>query len=170
MPECDKTPDLMELYLFRHGIAEDGHANQPDHLRSLIPEGERRLRKILERAAAAQVSPSLILSSPFLRAKQTAALANEMLPGKRETLLTDTLTPMARPDEVWQEVRAHRAETSILLASHEPLMSQLTAYLLQCPALRLDFKKGMLVRIDFDSMGATPVGTLRWILTSSLAS
>ena len=159
----------MELYLFRHGIAEDGLANQPDHLRSLVPEGEHRLRKILKRAAAAQVSPSLILSSPYLRAKQTAALASELLPGERETLFTDTLTPMGRPDEVWEEVRTHRAEASILLASHEPLMSQLTAYLLRCPALRLDFKKGMLMRIDFDSLGPAPHGTLRWILTSSLA-
>ena len=159
----------MELYLLRHGIAEDGHANQPDSLRALVPEGERRLRQVLKRAAAADVSPSLILSSPYLRARQTAAIAQEMLAGARETLRSDTLTPMGRPDEVWQEIRTHRAESGILLASHEPLCSQLTAFLLCCPALRLDFKKGMLVRIDFDSLGAAPHGILRWILTASLA-
>jgi phosphohistidine phosphatase len=160
----------MELYLLRHGIAEDGHANQPDHLRALVPEGERRLRQVLKRAAAADVSPSLILSSPFLRAKQTAALADEILPGKRDILHSDTLTPMGRPDEVWEEIRTHRAEASLLLASHEPLCSQLTAYLLRCPALRLDYKKGMLVRIDFDGFSAAPHGVLRWILTSRLAA
>jgi phosphohistidine phosphatase SixA len=64
----------------------------------------------------------------------------------------------------------HRAEPSILLASHEPLCSQLTGYLLGCPALRLDFKKAMLVRIDFDSFQAAPHGTLRWILTFPLAA
>jgi phosphohistidine phosphatase len=122
----------MELYLLRHGIAEDGHATQPDHLRSLVPEGERRLKHVLKRAGAADVAPTLILSSPFLRAKQTAAIADELLPGKRNTLISDSLTPMGRPDEVWEEIRTHRAESSILLASHEPLCSQLTAYLLRC--------------------------------------
>jgi phosphohistidine phosphatase len=124
---------------------------------------------VLKRAAAADVSPTLILSSPFLRAKQTAAIADELLAGKRDTLLTDALTPMARPDEVWEEIRTHRAETSLLLASHEPLCSQLAAYLLRCPALRLDYRKGMLVRIDFDSFGPQPHGVLRWILTSRLS-
>ncbi len=160
----------MELYLLRHGIAEGGQPNQPDHLRALVPEGEKRLRQTLKRAAAAGVSPSLILSSPFLRAKQTAAIADEILPGKRTTLLTDVLVPMGRPDEVWDELRLHRAEDSVLLASHEPLCSQLAAYLLQCPALRLDYRKGMLVRIDFDGFGPVPHGVLRWILTSRLAA
>ncbi len=124
---------------------------------------------VLKRAAAAEVSPTLILSSPYLRAKQTAAIAQEVLPGKREIVLTDTLVPMGRPDEAWEEIRTHRAEGSVLLASHEPLCSQLTAYLLRCPALRMDYKKGMLVRIDFDGFGASPHGVLRWMLTSRLA-
>lgn len=168
MPECDK-PLSMELYLLRHGIAEDGHATQPDALRALVPEGERRLRQVLKRAAAAKVAPSLILSSPYLRARQTAELAKEVLAGERDILLSDTLTPMGRPDEVWQELRTHRAEAAILLASHEPLCGQITSFLLRCPALRIDFKKGMLVRIDFDSLGPQPHGTLRWILTASIA-
>ncbi|MBY0505698.1 MAG: histidine phosphatase family protein [Bryobacteraceae bacterium] len=159
----------MELYLLRHGIAEEGHATQPDSTRALVPEGERRLRHVLKRAAGAGAAPSLILTSPYLRARQTAALARELLPGVRETLVTDALTPMGRPDEVWQELRVHRAEASVLLASHEPLCGQLTMLLLRCPALRIDFKKGMLVRIDFDSLGPVPHGTLRWILTAALA-
>ena len=159
----------MELYLLRHGIAEEGHAHQPDPLRALVPEGERRLRHVLKRAAAAGVAPAMILSSPYLRARQTAALAQERLTGAPEPVLTDTLIPMGRPDEVWQELRTHRNEPSILLSSHEPLCSQLTAFLLRCPALRLDFKKGMLVRIDFDSLGPVPDGTLRWMLTAALA-
>jgi len=159
----------MELYLLRHGIAEDGQPGQADALRALVPEGERRLRHVLKRATAAQVAPTLILSSPYVRARQTAALAQELLPGPREIVLTDSLTPMGRPDEVWEELRTHRAEGSILLASHEPLCGQLTGFLLRCPALRLDFKKGMLVRIDFDSLGPVPYGTLRWVLTAALA-
>ena len=159
----------MELYLLRHGIAEDGHAAQPDSLRALTPEGEQRLRMILQRAAGAGAAPTLILSSPFLRARQTAAIAAEVLPGRRDMVLTDTLTPMGRPDEVWEEIRTHRAEGSLLLASHEPLCSQLTGYLLACPQLRLDYKKGMLVRMDFDSFSGAPHGILRWVLTYPLA-
>ena len=48
-------------------------------------------------------------------------------------------------------------------------MSSTMAYLLRCPALMVDFKKGALVRIDCEGFGAEPVGYLKWMLTAALA-
>jgi phosphohistidine phosphatase len=54
------------------------------------------------------------------------------------------------------------------MASHEPLMSSLTAYLLGCPAMQVDMKKAALVRIDLDRFGPEPRGLLKWMLTPSV--
>lgn len=159
----------MEIYLLRHGIAEDGHAGQADADRGLTDEGREKLGRVLKRARSADVSPSLILSSPYRRAVETAEIAAEVLQYKGKTTETQALIPNASPQEAWEEIRARHGESAILLASHEPLMSTLAAFLLNSPALEVDMKKAALVRIDFDKLGREPRGVLKWMLTPALA-
>jgi phosphohistidine phosphatase len=160
----------MEIYILRHGIAEDGQAGQPDSERALTPDGRKKLRAVLRVAASAGVAPSLILTSPFKRAVQTAQLAAEILDYKGDLLRTQVLEPGSSPKAVWDEIRVHKDEARILLAGHEPLFSRLTAYLLASPNLQVDFKKGALACIELDRFPAEPHGVLRWMLTSKLAA
>jgi phosphohistidine phosphatase len=160
----------MEIYILRHGIAEDGQAGQPDSERALTPDGRKKLRTVLKVAANAGVAPSLILTSPFKRALQTAQLAAEILEYKGELLRTKVLEPGSSPKSVWDEIRVHKDEARILLAGHEPLFSRLTAYLLGTPELQVDFKKGAMACIELERFPPEPHGVLRWMLTSKLAS
>lgn len=160
----------MQIYILRHGIAEEGHAGQPDSERALVPEGKKKLRHVLRAAAAASVSPSLILTSPFRRAVQTAQIAAEVLNYKGDLLRTRALEPGSHPRFVWEEIRVHKNEPEILLAGHEPLFSSLTAYLLGCSNLQIDFKKGALACVQIDHFTAEPQGALKWMLTPKLAA
>src|SRR5205823_1714580 len=81
---------------------------------------------------------------------------------------TEALLPEGRPEAVWKELRSHASVNEILLAGHEPQLSQLVGYLLGVPALRFDMKKGALVRISIERLGAQPSGELKWVLTPSL--
>jgi len=159
----------MEIYLLRHGIAEDGHAGQPDSERALTSEGKRKLRAVLKTLHQAEIAPSLIITSPYRRALQTAQLAAEILDYKGDLLRSSTLEPGSQPSAVWNEIRVHHDEAGILLAGHEPLFGSLTAYLLACPRLRVDFKKGAIACVDIDRFGPEPQGALRWMLTPKLA-
>ncbi len=159
----------MELYLLRHGIAEDPTAGQSDSARALTPEGRKKLRAVLKTALGADVSPSLILTSPYKRAVETAQLAAVILKYKGPLVKSEALAPSAKPEAAWEEIRLHASEAQLLLAGHDPLFSDLAAYLLGFPGLRIDFKKGALMRIDFDRFGAEPRGTLRWFLAPKLA-
>ncbi len=159
----------MEIYLLRHGIAEEGGAGMKDSDRALTEEGREKLRKVMKRAKAAGVEPSLILSSPYLRAMQTAKVAAEALGYEGEVVATESLIPNASPHDVWEEIRSRRGESAILLSSHEPLMSSTLAQLLASPALRVHMKKGALARVDCDSFGPQPRGVLKWLLTPSTA-
>jgi phosphohistidine phosphatase len=157
----------MELYLLRHGIAEDNAATDAD--RQLTEEGRHKLRRVMKRAAAADVSPSLILSSPYKRAVETAEIAAAELDYKGKILRVGSLTPDSSPPSVWNEIRDHRDESSILLAGHEPLFSATVAYLLGSTQEMVDFRKSALVRIDIHGFGAQPQGVLQWMLTPKLS-
>lgn len=157
----------MQIYLFRHGIAEPHAAS--DSERDLTEEGRQKLRQVLRVAAKAGVAPSLILSSPYQRALATAKIAAETLGCKGEIVRSQALLPDAALEEVWQEIRAHRREESLLLAGHEPQFSSLGAFLLGVPELAIDFKKGALLAIEMAEFGARPRGALKWMLTTRLA-
>jgi phosphohistidine phosphatase len=159
----------MEIYILRHGIAEDAPAGQPDSERALTSDGRKKLRNVLRTAASAGVAPSLILTSPYKRALQTAQIAAEVLDYKGELLRTKALEPASAPKSVWDEIRVHKDEATILLVGHEPLCSRLMAYLLGSPNLQVDFKKGAIACIELDRFPAEPLGVLRWMLTSKLA-
>ena len=160
----------MEVYLLRHGIAEDAPPGKTDADRALTPEGRQKLRRVLARARAAGAEPTLILSSPYRRAMETAETAAEALGYRGKIVQTGALAPNATPQDTWGELRARRTENAVLLASHEPLMSALLALLLNAPALRADFKKAALVRLDCDRFGPQPYGVLKWMLTPGTSS
>jgi phosphohistidine phosphatase len=159
----------MELYVLRHGIASDGAPGAPDSARELTDEGRQKVAAVARMARRAGVDPSLIVTSPYVRAVQTAKIAADEFGYSGPLIKTQSLVPFGTPAAVWSELRDHAGERSILLAGHEPLLSQLVAYLLNAPALRVEMKKATLVRIDTGAMSAAPGGTLRWIVTARMA-
>jgi phosphohistidine phosphatase len=159
----------MEIYLLRHGIAEDGKPGRPDSARELTDEGRRKTADVLRLAKKAGVRPALILSSPYIRAKQTAQIAAAELGYEADILTVESLVPHSSPENVWKDIRDHGHEPSILLAGHEPLLSSTVAYLLNAPSLRVEMKKAALVRIDVESLRIAPHGVLRWMLVPKMA-
>jgi phosphohistidine phosphatase SixA len=70
---------------------------------------------------------------------------------------------------VWQELRARKNEPRVLLVGHEPLLSQVTGYLVGTPDLRIELKKAGLVKIQIERFTPAPTGTLQWLLAPKLA-
>jgi phosphohistidine phosphatase len=159
----------MELYLFRHGIAEESHAGGSDAARELTDEGRKKTAAIAKMAGSSGVAPSLIVSSPYKRAIETADIAADQLKYRGTIVQSDALVPHSDPQAVWDTIRDHRDETAILLAGHEPLLSHVAAFLLGAPSLRLEMKKSCMIRIDVDSLRGAPHGVLRWMITPKLA-
>lgn len=159
----------MQIYLLRHGIAEEQKPGHPDSDRSLTGEGRRKVREVLAMTREAGVAPTMILSSPYRRAVQTAAIAADVFDYKEEFLRTSVLEPGAQPGDAWEEIRIHKGEEQLLLVGHEPLFSTLGAYLLGSPELKIDFKKGAVLRVDVEQFGPQPRGTLKWLLVAKIA-
>jgi phosphohistidine phosphatase len=159
----------MEIYLLRHGIAEDRKPGRPDSERALTGEGREKLRRVLRRAGESGARPSLVMSSPYRRAVETAAIASAELGYQGSVVNTRSLEPEASPSDTWEELRARSTEPAILVAGHEPHLGTMVAFLLGNPSMWVDMKKGALVRIDCERLGRTPSGILKWMLTPSVA-
>ena len=160
----------MHLYLLRHGVAEEAQPGSLDANRALTSDGRKKLRHVLKAVAEARVKPSLLFSSHLKRALQTADIAKDVLGYEGEIIKTKALAPAASAEQVWEEVRVHKNEPSLLLVGHNPLFDHLAAFLLGAPNLKVDFKKGAIMRIDLEAFGAQPRGMLCWYLTAKLSA
>ena len=160
----------MQVYLLRHGVAEEDRSGLSDAERRLTEDGRRKLRQTLETAVAAGVQPTLILTSPLKRALETAEIARDILQYKGELEQTEALAPNSTVEEVWREIRRHSKESAVVLVGHNPMFAGLAGYLLGAPDLQVDVKKGSMLRIDFDGLSSQPKGILRWFLVAKLAA
>jgi len=155
----------LELYLIRHGLAaERGEEYPDDSKRPLTSEGIARLRKEAKALDALDVNFDQILSSPLVRAKQTAEVFAESMKSKPSIAMADALTPAGSPAAVIQELGKHMRKARIALVGHEPNMGELAAFLIGAK-VPLPFKKGAVCRIDFAVFPPKGKGALCWFVT-----
>jgi len=159
----------MRLYLLRHGTAEPNARSGNDADRVLTEDGREKVRRVIRRAREGGMWPTLVLASPLARALETAQIASKALGYEDDILTANAFAPDASTEDAWAEIRLHKDQPEVLIASHQPLCGELTAFLLNAPELSVDFRKAALVCIDLDGVGAQPHGVLEWMLTAKLA-
>ena len=160
---------MMELYLLRHGIAtERGKSIRGgDAQRPLTPKGRRKMRRIAKAMRGMELSFDLILSSPLLRARQTADIVAEEFKLAEQRKLSSHLAPEGDPRDLIRDLkRLHRGSRKVLLVGHEPYLSNLMATLLAGQlVININLKKGGLCRMSIDSLQNGRCATLEWLLT-----
>jgi len=134
----------MDLILVRHAIAHDRDpARWPDDSeRPLTEAGEKRFEQAAAGLRRVAGDIDLVLSSPFVRAMQTARVLNEVA-GWPSAETLPMLEPSYRPGEIISAVQRRRNDGVVALVGHEPLLGELAGVLLAgagAPALPL--KKG----------------------------
>ena len=160
----------MQIYVLRHGVAEEAAPGQSDAARRLTDRGRSKLRTILARAREAGVAPDVILTSPLARARETAVIAKEELGIGDEIIETEVLVPFSTSVKVWEEIRVdYRDAAQILLVGHDPLFSDFVCFLTGAPAGRIVMKKGAIAFVEVESPAQSPRGTLIWLLTAKTA-
>ena len=159
----------MNLYLLRHGIAvEPGTAGyELDSERPLTPKGKNRLRTTARAMNKLDLSFDLILSSPLLRAKQTAQIIAKQLKLRKRLELSDDLSPGGDPRSLIQQLNRVRPDPkNVLLVGHEPYLGSLIALLTAGnTSLEIDFKKGGLCKLEAEPLFYGRCARLAWLLT-----
>jgi phosphohistidine phosphatase len=107
------------LFLVRHAHADPG---DPDELRPLSAKGREQARELAERLAAS-ARPELVLASPLLRARETAAAIAKA--ADAELRVDERLAPGAVADDVLAAVEAERARAAVVAVGHLPDCSEI---------------------------------------------
>lgn len=145
----------MEVYLLRHGIAQERDPKKypDDRLRPLTIEGTERMREVVRGMLKLGVEFDAFFDSGYTRARQTTEIVTDAYRIDSADITTSTaLEPDRDPAETFSLLETQKAARRILLVGHEPHLSLTLAYLTGGRGGdAFDFKKGALARVDLSS-------------------
>ena len=161
----------MNLYIIRHAIAvDDGtSAYESDSERPLTDKGRKKMRQIAKGLRNLGVELDLILSSPFVRARETAEILADVFKMKKKIDFSDNLIPMGNPELLIAEVNEKYPVESIAVVGHEPHLSSLVGMLVgENGKLDVTLKKGGVCYLSADDLHQERRATLQWLLTPGI--
>lgn len=157
----------MKLYLLRHGDAgEAGDPKVKDAERPLTTKGIQRTEQLAEALAEMEIAFEVILSSPLVRARETAEVVARKIKFGGKVELTDYLTPFGSMENLVRQLTMLRpSPKNILLVGHEPYLSGFISLLCTGgPGMGLEMKKGALCRLETAAPSCGKCATLEWLL------
>jgi phosphohistidine phosphatase len=161
----------MKLYVIRHSNAvEPGTPEyENDSQRPLTEKGREKMRRIASALKELGVKPDLILSSPFVRATQTAEILAKIMKYKKEIAYSDSLVPVANPDMLLGEINEKYTVDELILVGHEPSLSALVGTLTGAgPEIAINLKNGGVCCLAADDLHVERKAVLEWLLTPKI--
>ena len=147
----------MRLYIVRHGEAEGQLTT--DQARALTPRGREDVEQLWEALAQRGVRPSRLISSPYVRARQTADIIAARFPQVARAEM-DSITPDGEPEQVIDELLSLGAGDGWTLVSHMPFVDLLCSSLVA--GQRCSFPVGSVACVELEVLAAGG-GRLLWL-------
>lgn len=132
----------MELIVLRHGKAEDSHP-EGDFPRQLVEKGRRQSRDAALTLRSAGLLPDLVLTSPLVRARQTAEEFCEAA-GLTPPIVVPWLAAGMSAETALNELVGFREFNRVAITGHEPDLSELIQWLIGARGGSIEMKKGSL--------------------------
>ena len=152
----------MKLILVRHAAAVESAAGMADEQRYLTPEGRVFFRKTARTMLGKEIYPDLIITSPLIRAVQTADILAETLAFDGPLLVRDELRPGFAMPALQRLLNELRTVNELALVGHEPDLSGIVTALFSLP-FRCSFKKGTAVKLKIDPAELPASTTFKWL-------
>jgi len=160
----------MELYIVRHGIAVDREDPKcpADPERFLTDEGIEKTRQVAKGVAEVAAVPDLMISSPYLRAIQTAELfATALEYPKQKIRKSDLLLPGAEPLQLFRELSKDKDLSTVFVFGHAPHLDDLLATAIASKHHITSLKKAGVALVELKRL-VPPTGELVWLATPKL--
>ncbi len=157
--------ETRRLWLVRHAIAADrADPAEDDAQRALTPGGRKRFARAARGLRIAGLAPDLLVSSPLVRAVQTAKILASAYPDLPPVLLCDALAPGGSTEGVLDFLKKAARWSEAVLVGHRPDLGRLLADLAGSPGgLQVDFRKGGAALVELPASARK--GTLRLLLS-----
>ena len=159
-----------ELYIMRHGIAVVRGADfADDSKRPLTPEGKKKVKEIASGLKRLGVSLDWVVTSPLVRALETAEIVAETLGPNLPMDFCDALRPGGSAEALVTFLAKYPNRKRVLVAGHEPDLGSLAVRLIGAGRhVNLGFKKGGCCLLEFDQFPPKSPGELIWWATPRL--
>lgn len=158
----------MDIFILRHGKAEERSQNiTSDAKRRLTEVGKRDLECIGKAIKNLEVEFDYVVSSPLVRAKQTAEIALKHVKSKKKSItIWNELKPEINVTQTIKKLATMRPTSSVLLVGHEPHLTNLISKIISgTESVDISLKKGGFVHIRGSSQKTQVLGSLRSIMT-----
>ncbi len=153
----------MKLYVVRHAAAIAREGELADEDRYLTLRGRESFRLTARRMAKKGNMPDAIITSPLVRAVQTADILSEALAFRGKLAASPELAPGFRVAKLRRVLASFKGKESVALVGHEPDLGEVVGTLLDL-GRPLPLKKGMIVCLKMPSAKQKPRASLKWIL------
>jgi phosphohistidine phosphatase len=155
----------MMVYLLRHAIAvERGTASYPNDDRPLTEDGKDKMAKAAKAIAKLVDDVDVILSSPMIRAHDTASIAAQVMAAEHKLEICRELAPGSSLKNLLSYLSKYKGLSSIMIVGHEPDLGYLASALLGSNDSIIEFKKGALCAIEVSALSVKGKGILKWHL------
>lgn len=151
----------MKLFIVRHAAAIERTSEVPEGLRYLTPQGRAFIRKTARTMLKKGMEPCLILTSPLVRAVQTADILAEALTYIVPVIVTDELSPGFDVGALRRLLKEFQRMDELVIVGHEPDLSEVVSSLLLLKK-GFNFKKGSAFKLTVDTKLDKPA-TFKWL-------
>ncbi len=158
----------MKIYFLRHAIAvqRGTPGYDDDSLRPLTDVGRKKLQLACEGLHYLEPNWDLIVTSPYLRAKETTQVVADYFMLNHLVREDEVLTPQKTTDELTQFLKTILPLRSILLVGHEPAMSRhISNYVFGSEYGHIQMKKAGMACVEFAGDVDVGMGTLTWLMS-----
>jgi len=158
----------MNLYIVRHAIAVDPGTPgyEDDSQRPLTDKGIRKMNKIVKGLHQFDLKLDKILSSPYVRARDTAKILATEFQRANQLSFSDNLIPPANFEALVAEIHEKYDVDNLALVGHEPMLSQFVSWLTTGDTkMNLILKKGGACCLSADNLYQDHRAELIWLLT-----
>lgn len=148
----------------RHAPIEFGKDLPKVKDRHITPEGRKWAQNVISLGKnELALNPEWIVSSPLLRAKETAEIAAELFNKQSKLVFDDCLLGEREVGETYVRLRKFDKAASVLLVSHQPLLRNLIADLLGAKS-NVGLYSGAIACVQCDTYPKPGKGILLWLL------
>jgi len=160
----------MQMYIVRHRIAIDREDPKcpPDPERYLTEEGVEKTKQVAKGVAALGITGDLFLTSPYVRAAQTAGIfASALDYAKQKIRRTDLLLPGAEPTQLFRELAKDKQASTVFLFGHAPQLDDIIATALGSKKHVASLKKAGVAFLELKRLSPA-IGQLVWLATPKM--